>query len=242
MRKFWISDIHGRYNEFKMLLNQVNFNPQVDHLVIGGDMIDRGPHSAAVLKLCKELDKFENVTVLYGNHEEMMILWIADKVNYEWWAGNGGEETLRSLQEEFVGEFGQTEYEAIMDWVMKLPLIHEDSEYIYAHAGIFPGIPILEQTRDMLLWIRQEFVYASPELILSTTNNKKVVHGHTPRKWVGDDGAQINGDLGAGFAGGKLAIVNLTEGVYYHINIETGGIGMHEIGKGNPYVQPQPTM
>jgi serine/threonine protein phosphatase 1 len=239
MRKFWISDIHGRYNEFKMLLNEVNFNPRVDQLIIGGDMIDRGPHSAAVLKICKELDKFENVTVLYGNHEEMMILWIADKVNYEWWAKNGGDATLASLQEEFVGELGQTQYEKVMDWVMRLPLIHQDDEYIYVHAGIHPAFPLNEQTRDDVLWIRNEFLFAPPELILNTTNNKKVVHGHTPRKWIGDDGAQINGDLGAGFDGGKLAIINLTEGIYHQIDMHTSGISMHEIGKGNPYVQPQ---
>lgn len=74
MRKFAISDIHGSYYEMMRLLEAVKFNPNIDQLVIVGDMINRGPYSGEVLKEIKRLNEaYEHVHVTIGNHEEMML-------------------------------------------------------------------------------------------------------------------------------------------------------------------------
>jgi serine/threonine protein phosphatase 1 len=54
-----------------------------------------------------------------------------------------------------------------------LPLTHIEGNYLFAHAGIRPGIPLERQERDDLLWIRDEFLHSSAD------HGKIVVHGHT---------------------------------------------------------------
>ena len=44
-RTLVVSDIHGCVDEFKQLLNKVNFNAEEDQLVLLGDYVDRGPES-----------------------------------------------------------------------------------------------------------------------------------------------------------------------------------------------------
>ena len=42
-RTLAVSDIHGCVDEFKQLLDKVNFNAEEDQLVLLGDYVDRGP-------------------------------------------------------------------------------------------------------------------------------------------------------------------------------------------------------
>ena len=45
--------------------------------------------------------------------------------------------------------------------------------YLFVHAGIRPGVPLAEQTRDDLIWIREPFLSSDADF------GFKVVHGHT---------------------------------------------------------------
>ncbi|MFD1038255.1 metallophosphoesterase [Virgibacillus byunsanensis] len=80
MRTFFVSDIHGNFAAFNTLLNYVKFSPSTDHLVIGGDMINRGPKSAQVLQWARYyMEKYpETIHVIAGNHEEMMVWFVND--------------------------------------------------------------------------------------------------------------------------------------------------------------------
>lgn len=64
-----ISDLHGHLCEFEQMLEKIHFSSD-DYLYILGDVIDRGPDSTALLR---KVMKMENVKLLPGNHELMMI-------------------------------------------------------------------------------------------------------------------------------------------------------------------------
>ncbi|HET9069140.1 MAG TPA: hypothetical protein VFN28_10895, partial [Amaricoccus sp.] len=69
--------------------------------------------------------------------------------------------------------------------------------YLFVHAGIRPGVPVAEQTRDDLIWIREPFLSSTADF------GFKVVHGHTivpqvehwPNRIAVDTGAVRSGLL-----------------------------------------------
>jgi len=64
-------------------------------------------------------------------------------------------------------------------------------DYLFVHAGIRPGIPVGEQVRADLRWIREPFITDRTE------HGFVVVHGHTIREQVEDCGNRIGIDTGA---------------------------------------------
>ena len=73
MSTYVCSDIHGQYDLYKTMLNEINFTTE-DHLYILGDMIDRGEDGIRVLQ---DVASRPNVTCLLGNHEYMMWNYIS---------------------------------------------------------------------------------------------------------------------------------------------------------------------
>jgi len=70
-----IGDIHGCIREFEELLEKLNIVPS-DSLYFIGDLIDRGPDSAAVVKRCFEISSQCHVQLILGNHEEKFLRWL----------------------------------------------------------------------------------------------------------------------------------------------------------------------
>jgi serine/threonine protein phosphatase 1 len=229
MRKFFISDIHGAFNEMVLLLREAQFDPSVDQIVFGGDLIDRGPDSGRVIRLVKNMQQMypNNVKAILGNHEHAMGMYLAEQGDM--WENIGGVEAMDSFNNEFET---QEDLEEHLLWAVRLPELEQDDEYVYVHAGLIPGVPLEEQKRIELVWMpyspsqarfSRDFTVVD---ILHTTGNRKVVHGHTPKSYVFDDGARIGCDLGAVVksSGGKLALVNLTDGMYWYYDFDTNEI------------------
>lgn len=90
-------DIHGQYDLYKKLLEQIDFQKE-DTLYILGDVIDRGPDSIPILMDIMERD---NVEMFIGNHELMMLDYLSedpDKDKVSWFYGNnGGQITFRQF-------------------------------------------------------------------------------------------------------------------------------------------------
>lgn len=229
-----MTDIHGNYNEMIALLKKAQFNPSQDQLIIGGDMIDRGPDSGKVLQYLKQLQEQypEQVKIVIGNHEDMLISFYERKSTM--WM-NFAKEAIRSFEREFT----EKEYEQIMIWLENQPVLMEDNEYIYVHAGIVPGVSLSNQNRTHVLWMPyiqngKNFNYDfSKESILQTTKGKKVIYGHTPRKYLFDDGARLCCDLGSGVkpTESKLALVNLTDYQYWYYDFDHQKIYFQKIAK-----------
>jgi serine/threonine protein phosphatase 1 len=75
-------------------------------------------------------------------------------------------------------------------------------DYFFAHAGVRPGIPLRQQRRQDLLWIREEFLLHEEDF------GKIVVHGHTPSREPDVRPNRINIDTGA-YATGRLTCLVL---------------------------------
>ena len=69
--------------------------------------------------------------------------------------------------------------------------MHVEGDYAFVHAGIRPGIPLADQSREDLLWIREGFLDHEENL------EKVVVHGHTPFKEIQVESNRISIDTGA---------------------------------------------
>ncbi|MBB5716898.1 metallophosphoesterase family protein [Sphingomonas aerophila] len=190
-RVYAIGDVHGRFDLFRDLVelirqDQAVLPPAFTRIILSGDIVDRGPDSARMIRgrmaLTKVSDRF---MVLKGNHEEMMERSLrGDLETFEHWLSLGGEQTLLSfgvdpalLQELVTSETLRFAVEAVGEdvirWLERLPLTHFHDGFLFVHAGIRPGIPIHKQRSEDLLWIRRDF------LDDDSTHGVIVVHGHT---------------------------------------------------------------
>jgi serine/threonine protein phosphatase 1 len=91
-RDFLVSDLHGHCSELDTILENLKFSPATDRLFSVGDLIDRGPESAACLDLLEE----PWFWAVRGNHEQMLIETIALQTDALWsrWLMNGGSWVL----------------------------------------------------------------------------------------------------------------------------------------------------
>ena len=103
MKTLIIGDIHGCVQTLKDLLAKAG---PVDEIISVGDLIDRGPNSYAVIKLCQEL----NIKTCLGNHELMAIEAIDHYLDAQYfklltlkesdWFYNGGQAAFKSIPPE----------------------------------------------------------------------------------------------------------------------------------------------
>lgn len=102
-RDFAVGDIHGHFSKLQAALDAAGFNPASDRLFSVGDLVDRGPESAAVLDW---LDKPWFFAV-QGNHEDMAIQHVRRaRIDNGVYLANGGAWFLASSWDE------QSEYAA----------------------------------------------------------------------------------------------------------------------------------
>ena len=69
-RVFFVTDIHGHYSALAFLLEQVKFNPDIDILISGGDLVDRGPESHLAINWLR-MHWFYTVR---GNHDDFCLV------------------------------------------------------------------------------------------------------------------------------------------------------------------------
>ncbi|MCG5252454.1 metallophosphoesterase family protein [Brevibacillus agri] len=230
--KFFMTDIHGDLKGMKLLLKHVGVDLSKDQLVFGGDMINRGRDSAGVVKEVKALmEKYpQNLHAVIGNHEEMMS-WYYERGD-RLWLNHGGKETIESFHKTFPDV---TERQTHIEWAASLPLYYEDDEFIYTHAGLNPYEPIDSQSRE-IVWMDELDFYSIPkEALLVFTQNKPIIHGHTPVERIYFDGVRINCDLGSNtysiIEERGLALVNLNEMIYWVYKPAQKKIEKRKIGK-----------
>ncbi len=144
-------------------------------LILLGDLIDRSPEpdgDRQVIELVRELQTnpvaygLAGVTVLRGNHEQMLLDALAEQSPgeaTELWDWNGGDPDFLPVVQEH------------QPWLQALPLTALRGEYLFVHAGVRPGVPLEQQQADDLLWIRRRFLHRPHGLPYT------VVHGHTFR-------------------------------------------------------------
>lgn len=215
-----IGDIHGESRKLDDLHSMIRADARSRTAgrkvaVYLGDYVDRGPDSAGVMERLtgEPLPGFEPV-FLMGNHEEFLLQFLANGDASSGWFHNGGLQTLesygvevrgRSLRQPDSAELRDALDENLPDrhrrFLDTLELNHVAGDYLFVHAGIWPGRTLEDQTAADMLWIRSRFLDSEE------SHGFIVVHGHTPTDHVEIRSNRIGIDTGACYGGPLTALV-----------------------------------
>jgi len=211
-----VGDIHGRADLLRMSLERIDRDYALrSHEgekieVFLGDYVDRGPATAQVIATLIERASCAQTVFLRGNHEQIMLSFLAEQVSLEEWATLGGLPTLLSygvsVRPKDMAKVQTAAWRAIPD-DHKLFLSRTHSycrfgAYLFVHAGIRPGVAIEAQRESDLFWIREEFLNFPNDF------GFVVVHGHTPVPQPDFLTNRVNIDTGA-FITNKLTTIRI---------------------------------
>jgi serine/threonine protein phosphatase 1 len=189
-----IGDIHGCLQPLLRLLAKIAPRPG-DELIFIGDYIDRGPQSREVVEHLLALP--HRCVFLLGNHEQMLLDYLAGRDDGGLYLANGGLAT----RESYGGDLANIP-PAHVTFFRSLRPMYETPDYLFVHAGIRPLVPLDQQTVNDLVWIRHEFIQFIGRF------PKPVVFGHTPLRQALLQPDRIGVDTGCVY-GGKLTCVKL---------------------------------
>ncbi|MBX7539913.1 metallophosphoesterase family protein [Qipengyuania sphaerica] len=216
-RWYVIGDIHGRLDLLEALQKAIEEDdaglaPAETTVVFLGDLVDRGPDSAGVIKLARKWGKQRKVRYIAGNHEEMFLESFTDKEVARHFLRHGGRETAlsygidrKAYNKMKVGEVQEALEKAVPKKDREFLESFEDlivvGDYVLVHAGINPKHAIGEQKASDLRWIRDRFLRHEEPF------SHVVVHGHTIFDDVVDTQHRIGIDTGAFRTGRLTALV-----------------------------------
>ncbi|MFC8044924.1 metallophosphoesterase family protein [Nocardia sp. NPDC057353] len=123
-----VGDIHGCHAELVELLAVAEVGPD-DLLVSVGDLVDRGPAPAEVVRLFRERP---NSLVLMGNHERKHVRGVF------------------SYAQEITRLQAGAGYADMVTWMATLPYWFENEHVRVVHAALVPGVPLAEQREEVL--------------------------------------------------------------------------------------------
>lgn len=219
---FVTSDIHGRWEKYRALLEKISTTDQNNTIYLLGDFIDRGDDGCKIL-----LDAMQrpNIIPILGNHEltaAICLPWILREVTdqnlsalreeqfaaLQEWILNGGTPTLRELK-----KLSMSKRKAILEYIREMDVYIEveagGRSFLLTHAGLnhfVPGKPFDEYKLT-------DYIFSRSILEQDFYSDKYLVYGHTPtqilHKQLGEAPAndiifyksQIAIDCGCGFGG-----------------------------------------
>lgn len=221
--RYIVSDIHGCYQQYQMLLEKIHFSAE-DELYVLGDVVDRGPEP---IRLLQDMMKRPNVIFILGNHDFIMYTLMKklsveiteenyDKyltkeilLDYNLWMQDGGQVTAEQFS-----KLSYSEKMDVLDYIAGASLYevieHNGKEYRLVHAGLANFVPdkAMEEY-DLYDFLEERADYTKRYY---PNENIFLVTGHTPtvfiKGWEKTEVYMENGHiaLDCGCAsGGKLA-------------------------------------
>lgn len=137
-RTLVIGDIHGCYDELLRLIETAKIRSN-DQIIAVGDLITKGPKNREVLDFFATGD---NRSSVIGNHDFAIL---------RFWRGE--EVDLTEAQERTLSEL-QDNPRYYRDYLESLPFYIELEAHVVVHAGLRPGVPLSEQTKEDLMELR----------------------------------------------------------------------------------------
>jgi serine/threonine protein phosphatase 1 len=144
---------------------------------------------------------------LKGNHEALLLGFLDDASSLRHWLVNDAKATMQSYgvdvqllerdgasPETWRGAFTAVLPDSHRHFFQSLTLMAIFGDYLFAHAGLRPGVPIEAQDERDVIWIRREFLDSKEDF------GKFVVHGHTPVTLPDVRSNRIDIDTGAIFS------------------------------------------
>jgi len=118
-----VGDVQGCCDAFDRLLDQIGFSPSRDHVVVLGDLINRGPQNLATLRRLRGLGSA--ATCLLGNHD-LHLLAVAHGVRKA-----HRDDTLMDILD-------SPERDEWIAWLRGHRLAVHDQGWLMVHAGVVP--------------------------------------------------------------------------------------------------------
>lgn len=219
-----VGDVHGCFDELLELLHALGYQTGTDasgpwaippagrKLIFVGDLVDRGPKVAEVLRLAMRMTRAQHALCVLGNHEAKLLKWLhGRKVNLT----HGLAESAAQLEQENA-EF-RTEAAAFLNSLISHYLL-DDGKLAVAHAGIKQNMlarasgtikgfclygDTTGETDEFGLPVRYPWA-------LDYRGKTRIVYGHTPvpeAEWLNNT---LCVDTGCVF-GGKLSALRYPE-------------------------------
>jgi protein phosphatase len=151
-----VSDIHGNLPFFRALMDRVRLTPE-DQLVLVGDMLEKGPHSLALLRHLMELGRTHTLYPICGNCDDLVLRFFqSDEMDQRFFSSylpQHPESTLRQMARE--GGFEQLDdlpklradlraaFPQEWAWLRALPTIVETEHLVFVHGGV-PSLDCME--------------------------------------------------------------------------------------------------
>ena len=150
-----LSDIHGDYDGFCGLLEQVRFAKK-DALIIVGDILEKGNQSLKLLRAVMQYMENGNVFMAAGNNDIIFSQWYEDDITEEevlWYVNSrkNNNSVLIEMANELQMEYKtaeeiralkiaiKTAFQKELQFLQELPDILESPIVTFVHAGIQPG-------------------------------------------------------------------------------------------------------
>ncbi|MBR5896236.1 MAG: metallophosphoesterase, partial [Lachnospiraceae bacterium] len=171
MSTYVMSDIHGHFDEFSKMLEQIGFSDK-DELILAGDYVDRGTQTPEMLRWIEESP--ENVILLKGNHDAEFAECISILASL----GNGVDETnisdtqrlykavqrIPEIKAAYFDYYGTIEnlimykdvtLAELRRWaamIKEMPLVYRrrvnGKKFIIVHAGYFEDDSVASEKRE----------------------------------------------------------------------------------------------
>lgn len=168
MALYCVGDIQGCATAFDRLLAHIGFSASRDSLYVLGDLVNRGPDSAAVLRRCMALEG--SVHVLLGNHD-LHLLALAQGAR-----SPSRRDTLNSL-------LLAPDRDALLAWLRRQPLarllVHGGEPVLLVHAGVLPQ------------WTASDVLACAGEVHAALCDTRdtaffREMYGNQPDRWTPD--------------------------------------------------------
>lgn len=124
MSLYFIGDVQGCDGALQRLLDAIAFSPSRDRLVLLGDLVNRGPQSARVLR--RLMGYGDAACCLLGNHD-LHLLAVACGVRKP-----HRSDTLDEL-------LASPDAPALLEWLRHRPLAVREAGVLCVHAGVLPA-------------------------------------------------------------------------------------------------------
>jgi len=165
MALYMIGDVQGCDDALQALLDKMSFSPSRDTIYVLGDLVNRGPDSAGVLR--RLIAYGDAAQCILGNHDLHLLA-----------AAHGARKPGR--KDTLTAVLNAPDRPALLDWLrqqrMAIRLQHQGSEYLMVHAGVLPA---WSATKTMALASEVEAVLRGPDL----PEFLHQMYGNTPAGW-----------------------------------------------------------
>ena len=172
MALYLIGDIQGCDDALERLLTHIDFSPSRDTLYVLGDLVNRGPGSASVLRRLRALEGAAHC--LLGNHD-LHLLAVAQ----------GLRKAHRN--DTFDSVLQAPDRVAMLDWLrnqsMAMHLRHQGASVLMVHAGVLPAWTC---EKTIALAAEVQSVLRSPDY----ADFLALMYSNLPDQW--DEGLQGN--------------------------------------------------